>query len=68
MEGLCLKFPMYEFKYYHYIQAQIVLEHVFVVILSEMKIYIKKILDLSTIQAKLAFQKDGLWDSHAGNH
>lgn len=29
MKGLCLKFPIYEFKYDYFIQAQIALEHRF---------------------------------------
>ena len=58
MEGLYLKFSIYIFKYYYYIQAQIVLEyHFWLLLLSE--IY-QNISALSTIQAKPAFQKDVL--------
>lgn len=39
-----------------------------VVILSEMKIHSKKNLDINTIQAKLIFQIDGLWNVLAGNY
>lgn len=61
MKGLCLKFPIYEFKYDYFIQAQIALEHRFFGCYSEGNIYLKKkTLDLSTIQAKLAFQKESL--------
>lgn len=42
MKGLCLKFPIYEFKYDYFIQAQIALEHRFFGCYSEGNIYLKK--------------------------
>lgn len=65
MKGLCLKFPIYEFKYDYFIQAQIALEHRFFGCYSEWNIYLKK---KKTLESKYNSSKTGISERESQIH